>query len=62
MKPYMFFCYTAKYFRKLGMYEVHPTPQRLQAINRLRKQIEDEINRVEERTRRRNESADPTQY
>lgn len=46
MKPYQFFCYVAKYFKKLDQLEQKPTPEREAQVNRLRIKIEEEIERV----------------
>lgn len=46
MKPYQFFCYVAKYFKKLDQLEHKPTPEREAQVNRLRIKIEEEIERV----------------
>lgn len=49
MKPYQFFCYTAKYFRLLERQEQNPTEQRAKKIQSIRDVINGEVNRVEQR-------------
>lgn len=49
MKPYQFFCYTAKYFRLLERQESTPTEQRAKKIQSIKQVIESEIDRVQKR-------------
>lgn len=49
MKPYQFFCYTAKYFRLLDKQESQPTEQRAKKIQSIRQVIETEIDRIHKR-------------
>lgn len=51
MKPYQFFCYTAKYFRLCEKQEQTPTEQRAAKIQSIKEVIANEINRVEQRLR-----------
>lgn len=59
MKPYQFFCYVAKYFKKLEQLEDKPTPERQAQVDRLRTAITDEINRVSTRLREKAERTLP---
>lgn len=47
MKPYQFFCYVAKYFKKKQQYEANPTPERLAQMARLESKITEEVTRVQ---------------
>lgn len=49
MKPYQFFCYTAKYFRLLEKQEQAATEQRAKKIQSIREVITSEVARVERR-------------
>lgn len=53
MKPYQFFCYTAKFFRLSEKQEHQPTEQRARKIQSIKEVITSEINRVEKRLRER---------
>lgn len=59
MVPYKFFCYVAKYFKKLEQYEENPTEQRQNQVLRLRKAITDEISRVQLRLKEKAERTSP---
>lgn len=56
MKPYTFFSYTAKYFAKLSQLESNPTPERAEQVRRLRRTIEEEIERVRIVLQRKNQT------
>lgn len=47
MKPYQFFCYTAKYFRLCEKQSQQATEQRAKKIKAIKTILTDEINRVE---------------